>query len=168
MVQLGCALAPSAGLTPAPALAPWLQDVTTAGGQRALASPDLLARAQGGQAPLLLPLEEVSAAFWGAEQGPGADMRRALADGRSPDVYKDLPKVLVTEADVAPWWTFFLLCAGRQFTLLKRDLGLLQGRVMQVGCGRGGAMAGPWQGRGGTAPQRAAPCGVVLRLRPAT
>lgn len=36
-------------------------------------------------------------------------------------------------ADVAPWWTFFLLCARRQFKLLGRDTSLLQGRVAQVG-----------------------------------
>ena len=41
-------------------------------------------------------------------------------------------QTLVVEADVAPWQTFFLLCARRQFKLLGRDAELLQGRLMQV------------------------------------
>lgn len=38
----------------------------------------------------------------------------------------------MTPQDVAPWWTFFLLCARRQFKLLGRDTELLQGRLMQA------------------------------------
>lgn len=41
-------------------------------------------------------------------------------------------QALVQPEDVAPWWTFFLLCARRQFKLLGRDTELLQGRLMQA------------------------------------
>lgn len=42
---------------------------------------------------LLMPLEEFEAAFWGAKQGPGADMQQALGAARTPEAYADVPKV---------------------------------------------------------------------------
>jgi hypothetical protein len=42
---------------------------------------------------LLMPLEELEASFWGAKQGPGADMQQALAAAHSPQAYTDVPKV---------------------------------------------------------------------------
>ena len=41
-------------------------------------------------------------------------------------------QALVEAADVAPWYTFFVLCVMRQFKLLGRDMELLQGRILQV------------------------------------
>jgi hypothetical protein len=40
-----------------------------------------------------MPVEELESAFWGAEQGPGADMQQALAAAHSLEAYTDVPKV---------------------------------------------------------------------------
>ncbi|KAL4448626.1 hypothetical protein ABPG75_005845 [Micractinium tetrahymenae] len=110
----------------------FLQDVTSAMGQRALAGPALLARKPQPGSPLLLPLEEVEAAFWGAASGPGAAMRAAVEAPHTPGQYADVPKTLVHASDVGPWAAFFCLCVRRQFKLLGRDTELLQGRLVQV------------------------------------
>lgn len=113
----------------------FLQSLTSASGQRALAAPAMLADAQKrhvASSQLVLPLEDMEAAFWGADKGPGGDMRAALEATRAPEAFAGQPRALVQPEDVAPWWTFFLLCARRQFKLLGRDTELLQGRLMQV------------------------------------
>ncbi len=74
----------------------FLQNLTSASGQRSLAAPALLAEAQKRQAAstqLVMSLEEMDAAFWGADKGPGADMRAALEAARAPEAYADLPRV---------------------------------------------------------------------------
>ena len=100
----------------------FVQEVTSAVGQRELAEPALRARCQPKvrawwgrccshyagscadtglrpvgwlrvQAGLLVSLAEVEAAFWGAEHGPGADMRQLVADAPGPEGFADLPPV---------------------------------------------------------------------------
>ncbi|PSC75525.1 pleiotropic drug resistance 5-like isoform A [Micractinium conductrix] len=111
----------------------FLQYVTSASGQRQVANAALAPRLAGARSTqLLVQLAEIEAAYWGAAEGAGAEMRAAIQAAAAPEAHADLPKALVQESDVAPWWSFFALCTRRQFKLLLRDQELLQGRLFQV------------------------------------
>lgn len=84
----------------------FLQSLTSASGQRALAAPALLADAQKRQvasSQLVLPLEDMEAAFWGAGKGPGGDMRAALEVARAPEAFAGQPRVRRDERGVHVW-----------------------------------------------------------------
>lgn len=71
----------------------FLQDVTSTRGQRELAGAALATRrASAGAGALLLPLEEMDAAFWGAARGPGAEARAAIEAALAPETYAKVPK----------------------------------------------------------------------------
>lgn len=71
----------------------FLQDLTSSRGQRELAGAALAQRrTSAGAGELLMPLEEMDTAFWGAAAGPGADVRAALEAALAPATYADVPK----------------------------------------------------------------------------
>lgn len=83
----------------------FLQDLTTASGQRVLTTKGALAAgggagtgssggaSRGGASTLVMSLEQMEAAFWSPGEGPGAAMRQALEAGHAPEVYANVPRV---------------------------------------------------------------------------